>query len=75
MTTSLEIGSEIIQQVSNKLDNSHSVNTGLDGHAGIIHVAANVSENLSTIKLQPNQMITICLMVQNVPWPSDQACR
>lgn len=31
------------------MQDSHSVNTGLDSNAGIIHVAANVSENLKSL--------------------------
>lgn len=75
MTTSLEIGSEIVQEVSNKLNNSHSVNTSFDGYAGIIHVAANASDDLSIIRLQSNQMIAIRFMIQNVLWLSNQAYR
>jgi hypothetical protein len=45
MTTSLEKWSVQNPHNAYKFD-SHSVNTGLDGDTGIIHVAANVSENL-----------------------------
>jgi hypothetical protein len=31
------------------MHNSHSINTGLDSNTGIIHMAANVSENLNRL--------------------------
>lgn len=31
-----------------RLNDSHSIDTGLDGHSRIIHVAANVGKDLET---------------------------
>lgn len=47
MTTSLDEGSEPIQWMY-QIDDSHSINAGLNGHSSIIHVASNVSKDLDS---------------------------
>lgn len=44
MTTSLQQVSQ--DSILENNHDSHSVNTGLNGDAGIVHVATNVSEDL-----------------------------